>query len=254
MFKRFLIGLAKTVLILAVCVGIIGTAVYFIYNAFAIDSQELIDEYEVIAQEKPVRTPPPTPVPTPRPTPKPDWPQELDVSSWEFLLANEDNSIEDYAPEKVVYYEGMLIDQRIYKAVDALVLAARQGGYSIYVSTAYMDHETTKTLYNKAGEGTRTAEIAEPGTNEHQTGLSIDFMSSSFAKKDDSAKDMPIAEWLQRNAAKYGFILRYPKGKEDITGVAYNAYHYRYVGVEAATYIMKKGICLEEFLALYETE
>ena len=254
MFKRILLGFLKTVMILAVCLGIIGGAVYFIYNQFAIDSQELLDEFEVIAQEKPVRTPPPTPEPTPRPTPKPDHPQDLDVTSWEFLLANKDNSIEEYEPDKVMYYEGMLIDERIYKATDDLVLAARNGGYSIYVSTAYMDYNTAKNLYDKAEEGTRTAEISEPGTNDHQTGLSIDFMSSSFAKKDESAAEMPIAGWLERNAARYGFILRYPEGKEDITGVPYNAYHYRYVGVEAATYIMKKEICLEEFLALYETE
>ncbi|MBR4077752.1 MAG: hypothetical protein IKK17_04005, partial [Oscillospiraceae bacterium] len=68
MFKRFLKGLFKTIFILALCLGIIATGVYFIYDRFAIDRQVLIDEYEVIAREKPVRTPPPTPTPTPAPT------------------------------------------------------------------------------------------------------------------------------------------------------------------------------------------
>ena len=79
MFKRFLKGLFKTIFILALCLGIIATAVYFIYDRFAIDRQVLIDEYEVIAQEKPVRTPPPwwrllplpPPLPLPRPLPRP---------------------------------------------------------------------------------------------------------------------------------------------------------------------------------------
>ena len=77
-------------------------------------------------------------------------------------------------------------------------------------------------------------------------------MAGSKSPKDATAANTPIAGWLERHAADYGFILRYPEGKEDITGVPYAPYHYRYVGVEAAKYIMEKEICLEEFLALYE--
>lgn len=252
MIKRFFIGLLKFIVVLTICVGIGTGAVYYIYREYAIDSQVLIDEYEEIAKEKPLPTPEPTPVPTPSPTPAPDWPTDLDVTSWEFLLANQDHNIGTYQPPTTKYFDGCLMDSRIVDAATALTKAARAGDYSIHLSTGYQDYNTIKTAYETAGADTRTAEVSQPGTNEHQTGLCIDFMSSSSAPKDDTAKDKPIAGWLERHCQEYGFILRYPEGKEDITGVAYAPWHYRYVGVEAATYIMEKGLCLEEFLALYQ--
>ena len=252
MFKRFIVGLLKFVFGLAVSLAIIAGAVYYIYNEYAIDSQVLLDEYEQIKQEKPVRTPEPTPVPTPRPTPAPDWPQDLDLTSWEYMVVNAENNIGTYKPPTTKYFDGCLMDARIVDATKKLVTDARNGGYSIYLSTGYVDYAHCQTSYEKAGSGTRTAEVAEPGTNEHQSGLCIDFMAASTSAKDASAAKSPIAGWLERHAADYGFILRYPEGKEDITGVPYAPYHYRYVGVEAAQYIMEKEICLEEFLALYQ--
>lgn len=252
MIKRFFVGLLKFIFGLAVSLAIIAGAVYYIYNEYAIDSQMLLDEYEQIKQEKPVRTPEPTPVPTPKPTPAPDWPQGLDLTSWEYVLVNAEHSIDTYKPPATKYFDGCLMDSRIVDAAKALVTDARAGDYSIYLSTGYVDYAHCKTAYEKAGSGTRTAEVAEPGTNEHQTGLCIDFMAGSKSPKDATAANTPIAGWLERHAADYGFILRYPEGKEDITGVPYAPYHYRYVGVEAAKYIMEKEICLEEFLALYE--
>ena len=252
MFKRFIVGLLKFVFGLAVSLAIIAGAVYYIYNEYAIDSQVLIDEYEQIKQEKPVRTPEPTPEPTPRPTPAPDWPQGLDLTSWEYTLVNAENNIGTYKPPTTKYFDGCLMDARIVDAAKALVTDARAGDYSIYLSTGYVDYDHCKTSYEKAGSGTRTAEVAEPGTNEHQTGLCIDIMASSKSAKDASAAKTPISGWLERHAADYGFILRYPEGKEDITGVPYSPYHYRYVGEVAAKYIMEKEICLEEFLALYQ--
>lgn len=253
MIKRFFIGLIKTVIGLAVSLAIIVCAVQYIYNEYAIDSQILIDEYEQIKQEKPVRTPPPTPVPTPVPTPAPDWPQGLDLTTWEYMLVNDDNNIGEYKPPQVKYFDGCKMDLRILEATKELVTDARAGGYSIYLSTGYVDYATLKKAYEKAEpDAARTAETSAPGTNEHQTGLCIDFMASSKSEKDATAAKTPIAGWLERNAARYGFILRYPEGKEEITGVPYSPYHYRYVGVKAAKYIMDKDICFEEFLALYE--
>lgn len=253
MIKRFFLGLLKFIVVLALCAAVGTAAVYYIYTQYSIDPQILIDEYEQIAQEKEIvlPTPEPTPEPTPTPTPAPDWP-ELDVTSWEFLLANKDNNIGEYKPPATKYFDGCLMDSRIIDAAKELTQAARAGDYDIYLVTGYKTYAEMQTAYNKAGEGTRTAEVAEPGTCEHQTGLCIDFLSSKNGAKDASAADKPISSWLNRHAHEYGFILRYPEGKEDITGVAYAPYHYRYVGVEAATYIHDKGLCLEEFLELYK--
>lgn len=244
MFKRFLKGLFKTIFILSLCLGIIATAVYFIYDRFAIDRQVLIDEYEVIAQEKPVRTPPPTPTPTPAPTvtpvptPAPDWPQGLDMTDWKYVIA--DDADKDYTPPKVVYFDGCRMDQRMVKDVEAMLVAARNRKILVHLASGYYDAKAA------------TAEKADDCLFEHNTGLALDILSTSKMPKDDSAAETDIGKWLDEHAAEYGFILRYPKSKEDITGHEYCAYHYRYVGKDAAMYIKEKGITLEEFIELYK--
>lgn len=253
MIKRFFLGLLKFIVVLTLCVAVGTAAVYYIYTEFAIDSQVLIDEYEQIAIEKEIvlPTPEPTTEPEPTPTPAPDHP-DVDVTSWEFLLANADNSIGEYKPPATKYFDGCLMDSRIVDAAKSLTQAARASEYSVYLVSGYKTYAEMQTAYNKAGEGTRTAEVSAPGTNEHQTGLCIDFLSTKNGAKDASAADTPISGWLSRHAYEYGFVLRYPEGKEDITGVEYSPWHYRYVGVEAATYMYEKNLCLEEFLELYK--
>jgi D-alanyl-D-alanine carboxypeptidase len=244
MFKRFLKGLFKTIFILVLCLGIIGTAVYFIYDRFAIDRQVLIDEYEVIAQEKPVRTPPPTPVPTPKPTPTPvptpapDWPQGLDMNDWKFVIA--DDADKDYTPPKVVYFDGCRMDQRMVKDTEAMLVAARKAKLLIHLESGYWDAKKA------------TAESNDSCLFEHNTGLALDILATSQVAKNNDVAKSEIGLWLAEHAAEYGFILRYPEGKEDITGHEYCAYHYRYVGKDAAMYIKEKGITLEEFVALYQ--
>lgn len=244
MLKRFLIGLLKTVLALAVSLFIIGETVHFIYNKYAIDSAILIEEYEQIKQEKPVRTPPPTPEPTPvptvtpEPTPAPDWPQGLNMTSWEYVIA--DSADKDYTPPKVVYFDGCRMDQRMVKDVEAMLIAARNKKILIHLETGYVDAKAA------------TAEKADACLFEHNTGLALDILATSQMPKDDSAAKSEIGKWLDEHAAEYGFILRYPKDKEDITGHEYCAYHYRYVGKDAAMYIKEKGITLEEFVELYK--
>lgn len=253
MIKHFFLGLAKFLVTFTVCAALGTAAVYFIYNHYAIDSQVLIDEYEQIAQEKEIvlPTPEPTPAPSPTPTPAPDWP-DVDTTSWEFLLANKDHNIGQYKPPATKYFDGCLMDSRIVDAAKALTQAARGADYSVYLTGGYKSHAEINTAYTQAGEGTRTAEVAEPGTSEHQTGLCIDFTATKNGPKDATAADKPISGWLARHAHEYGFILRYPEGKEEVTGVEYSPWHYRYVGVEAATYIYEKELCLEEFLELYK--
>ena len=93
--------------------------------------------------------------------------------------------------------------------------------------------------------------VAYPGTSEHQLGLAVDIVDSSSTVLDaDMLEDMPLLQWLSQHCHEYGFILRYPKDKEDVTGW-YEPWHFRYVGIDAAKYIMEKGICLEEFIQLY---
>ena len=90
--------------------------------------------------------------------------------------------------------------------------------------------------------------VAYPGTSEHQLGLTVDICSIGNQELDSSQEDTATQQWLMANCYKYGFILRYPADKSDITEISYEPWHYRYVGVEAATEMYQKHLCLEEYL------
>ncbi len=89
-----------------------------------------------------------------------------------------------------------------------------------------------------------------PGYSEHATGLSLDITSEDYQNLDEKQADTAESKWLAENCYKYGFILRYPPEKADITGIIYEPWHYRYVGKEAAKEIKEKGITLEEYLGV----
>ena len=90
--------------------------------------------------------------------------------------------------------------------------------------------------------------VALPGTSEHATGLAVDIISTSYGELDDRQGDTAEQKWLMEHCWEYGFILRYPPEKSDITGIIYEPWHYRYVGKDAAQEITEQGITLEEYL------
>ena len=143
-------------------------------------------------------------------------------------------------------------------ALDALLYAADEAGYDITVTSAYRSREFQRQIYDFRREwyvskgfdddnAERLTEkyVAPPGCSEHHTGLCVDMHSLSSAET--SFADTDEFLWLSQNAPKYGFILRYPKGKEDITGYAFEPWHFRYVGA-AAKFITENGLTLEEYL------
>ena len=143
-------------------------------------------------------------------------------------------------------------------ALDALLYAADDAGFNITVTSAYRSREYQQKIYDlrldgyiSAGADSEKAQrlteryVAPPGHSEHHTGLAVDMHSIHSAET--SFADTPEFAWLCENAPKYGFILRYPKGKEEITGYAFEPWHFRYVGACAAE-ITRCGLTLEEFL------
>ena len=164
---------------------------------------------------------------------------------------------EDYIPSDLVslgaqYNRGA--NSRMRKeAADALmkmVDAAKLDNIILYNASAFRTYDYQENLYNKyiQRDGQEAADkySARPGYSEHQTGLCSDLNVI-----DDSFEGTDEANWLLYNAYKYGFILRFPKGKEDITGYKYEPWHYRYVGLEAAKIIHDDDITLEEYYAYY---
>ena len=175
-----------------------------------------------------------TPEPTATPTPDPyaDKP-DIDINSWD-------------------------ICEEIYDAMEAFVSDCRDAGNTVYLSSGYRSYDLQKYLFEKKceeyDEETAATIVARPGTSEHQTGLAADITEEYYEYKSAILEDTAMYQWMEAHCQDYGFIVRFPDGKEDITGIIYEPWHFRYVGVEAATYIMEHNLTLEEFVALYKDD
>ena len=211
----------------------------------------------------PTLTPEPTPTPTPDPfADKPD----VDISSWEYTLVNKENLLSsDFLPELTSLENGQNFNSRAVEALKQFVAAARAEGLSVYITSSYRSYATQQSLFNNkvnqyiSSEGSKEAAaekaktiVAYPGTSEHQLGLACDIVDKYYVYMNESLESTELSKWMAAHCAEYGFILRYPKDKTDVTGVMFEPWHFRYVGVEAATYIMEKGLCFEEYVALYK--
>ena len=187
---------------------------------------------------------------------------EVDVTSWELMLANSYNSIGyEYEVPQYGGFEGQGIDARLQETLQRMVAAARADGVKIYVSVAYRNSDFNLNNYSafvaRYGAVEACKHLLPPGCNEHQTGLAIDVtnlpeLSANYnAEFDDSSVyGTPTYDWMMAHCTEYGFIPRYPEGKENWYGDPCTRFHFRYVGVEAATYIVEHDLCLEEFLYL----
>jgi len=179
------------------------------------------------------------------------------------ILVNKSNYLdENYKPndlEPIEYFaKDRSAESRFMRAEAAdhfnrMVLSAKKAGIEIVMTTAYRSYGFQSVLYNNyvANYGQAEADkySAKPGFSEHQTGLAVDVSASSVEYALTEAFDQTTEwKWLIENAADYGFILRYPKDKTDITGYMYEPWHFRYVGIETAKIITEEKITLEEYI------
>lgn len=141
------------------------------------------------------------------------------------------------------------VNQEALDAFDEMAADAAEEGLSIYISSDYRSYYDQERIYNsyveRDGQEAADTYSSRPGHSDHQTGLAFDLNSI-----DDSFGYTPESDWVAANAHKYGFIIRFPKGKEDITGYQYEPWHIRYLGVEKAAEVFESGLCLEEFLGI----
>lgn len=187
---------------------------------------------------------------------------------WRLILINKQNSVpDDYEPilGSIKTMKGMMkCDERIIDELLNMLQAAKEEGVSLEICSPYRDYEYQKMLFNRKinrymGMGMSYMEayqlagqaVTVPGASEHQIGLALDIVTNTYVSLDEGFGETDAGKWLAANSYKYGFILRYPLGKEFITGIEYEPWHFRYVGVEAATIIMGEGITLEEFWEEY---
>ncbi len=217
-----------------------------------------------VPQPTPSPEPTPTPTPDPEPTPEPDPyadKPDIDITDWKYVLANQTHLLgRDFIPDVSPLENGHYFDSRAVDALKAFIKGARDAGLSVYLTSSYRPYATQEYLFNKkvaeyGGDRETAARIvAIPGSSEHQTGLAADICDQYYQYMNESLADTALSKWMKAHCAEYGFILRFPEDKQEITGIMFEPWHFRYVGEEAAEYIVEKGLCLEEFVALYETE
>lgn len=175
---------------------------------------------------------------------------------WNLIVVNQWNKMpEDYSVELTELANGQKVDSRIYPYLQEMFDAARAEGIYPIVREGYRtEEEQQETLDEKIqsyinegysrsrAEKTAKEWVALPGTSEHQLGIAVDINADKSKCSNDE-----VYAWLAENAYKYGFILRYPLGKQEITGTSYEPWHYRYVGEDIAREIYEREICLEEY-------
>lgn len=189
-----------------------------------------------------------------------DKPKEI---PWYLVLVNRDNPIPDGYVPTLAYVDGKnhQVDERIADALVRMLKDCRKNGLDPMICSSYRTNETQENLFESmvkkyknqgmsSEEAVNAAKIivAYPGTSEHQLGLAADIVSRKYQVLDKKQEQTKVYQWLKEHCVEYGFIVRYPDEKTDITGIIYEPWHFRYVGIEAAREIMSEGITLEEYL------
>ena len=190
-------------------------------------------------------------------------PPDIDIDSWEYLYAGVVCGVGRYHPN-VRNIEDQLLDSRVTSATQAFLDAARAEGYKVWIGVGYRNFEYTSFWFEAAMndyggsyEAAQVDYVFPAGCTDHSTGLAIDITdefdlaANYYNMHDETVKDTEVYKWMAEHCAEYGFIVRYPEGKEDYYVKACYPGHFRYVGVEAAKYIMENDLCFEEFLNLY---
>jgi D-alanyl-D-alanine carboxypeptidase len=184
------------------------------------------------------------------------------IGDWRLLLANPWNPVpEGYDVTLTQLMNGHAVDARCYPDLQEMIDDCRAAGYAPLICSSYRTYEKQKQLFDnrvisvmaqglsEADAKVEAAKInAVPGTSEHQLGLAVDIVDVNNQNLDESQEKTATQKWLMQNSWKYGFILRYPADKSDVTGIIYEPWHYRYVGKDTAKEIFETDVCLEEYL------
>ena len=183
-------------------------------------------------------------------------------SDWNLLLVNPWNPLpEGYEITLTQLQNGLSVDERCYPDLQDMMDNCRAADLQPVICSDYRSQETQQRLFNNqhnrlivqgySEENARTEAgkvVAVPGTSEHQLGLAVDIVDIENQILDEDQEKTAVQKWLMENSWRYGFILRYPNDKSNITGIIYEPWHYRYVGKEAAKEIYDLDVCLEEYL------
>lgn len=186
--------------------------------------------------------------------------KDTDMDQGDAILVNKYYKLpEKYAPDDIVEvsnwyaYGTMSIRSEVYDAFKEMFNAAKEDGITLIINSGYRTYEYQNEVYEQYkdanGEEYADSYAARPDFSEHQTGLALDVIT--YGTSGEEFENTDAYKWLQEHANEYGFILRYPKGKEDITGYSYESWHYRYLGKKLATKVKNSGLTYDEYYAYY---
>lgn len=187
--------------------------------------------------------------------------KKTDTSKGHLMLTNKFYSLDNtYNSDNMVsvsktysYGENQMLTSDTYNAFLNMYNDAKKEDLTLIINSSFRSYEEQEEIYNDykntRGEDYANTIAAKPGFSEHQTGMAIDIQT--YGSRASTFEEFDEFKWLQENAYKYGFILRYPKDKEYLTGYEYESWHYRYIGVEAATYIHENDITFDEYYAYF---
>jgi D-alanyl-D-alanine carboxypeptidase len=188
--------------------------------------------------------------------------RSAELLHWSLILVNTDHPLSsDFRVDLVKINGGYLVDQRVSAPLRALIADAAENGVPLTVCSAFRTVKAQQALIDKKAQSLVVSGldvdlaysvagryIANPGESEHHTGLAVDFLTDGISQLNENFTGTDAYQWLTDNAYRYGFILRYPKGKEEITHMSFEPWHYRFVGREYAAAIREADLCLEEYL------
>ena len=186
---------------------------------------------------------------------------DFDKNDWKIMLINKQHPIpESYEFTLATIKGSMKCDERIIPELQQMMQAAQKSGVILVIRSPYRDYERQIYLFNRKIKAymkkkmsyleayrTTAQSVTIPGASEHQVGLALDITSNSYTTLTQGFADTKEGKWLANHSYEYGFILRYPDGKEDITGISFEPWHFRYVGKTAAKYMFEHDLTLEEF-------
>lgn len=195
-------------------------------------------------------------------------PATAKIEDWNLLLVNPWQALpEDFKLNLVTVNNDQQIDTRIMEDWDSWYNAALDAGHRLFFASGYRSVDRQRTNFNNTYEGYlnegysedeafgKTKEyLTEPGHSEHHTGLALDLIDEEWVnagrRLEPDYDTQASQQWLVSTMSDYGFILRYPKGKEDITGIQYESWHFRYVGQDHARFMKEHNLVLEEYIEL----
>lgn len=254
-----------------VCIVLVLLLVFLVIDRAGNDIPEPDEETAEQPSAEPVQETEFRPTVAPAtPEPTPDLP-EIDRKSWEYILINDldlSNHLKStYVPETELVENGIELSSRTAEYFRQFLADARAEGFEVELQTGYRSYTAQEYIFNGRASGIFDSQkgisyedaveqarkaVAYPGSSEHQLGMSADIIDSNYGEFDTGMAVSPAMQWMTEHCAEYGLILRYPENKTEVTGRSFEPWHFRYVGHEAAEYIMENGLCLEEFLALYD--